>query len=108
MNLTAGYKNISLCIYMVDDAQLKGLRTGNLTIHTWYRLLLPEILLKEIGRVLYLDADTVIVSDLYDLFLKDMTGFSIAASLNPQSFNDDTYDRCSYDKGKQYVCVVGL
>ena len=99
------HKNISVRIYKVADAQLKGLRTGNLTIHTWYRLLLPEILPKEINRVLYLDADTVVVSDLYELFLRDMTGFSIAAALGPQSFGEDAYSRCGYDKTKQYVCA---
>lgn len=98
------HKNISVRICQVDDAKLKGLGTGNLTIHAWYRILLPDILPQDISRVLYLDADTIVTDSIGDLFEMDMTDKSIAAALDPASFNDMTYCRCGYDKHKQYIC----
>ena len=99
------YDNISLHIYKTDDTQLKGLKTGRWTIYTWYRLLIPEILSPKIKRILYLDADTIVMSDLSELFSIDLNGKAIAAVLDPQTIEEETYVRCDYDSEKQYVCA---
>lgn len=100
-----GSGRVKLRIYVVDDSLLKGLKTGTWTIYTWYRVLLPGILPKEVKRVLYLDADTLVVSDLRELFSMNMTGKSIAAPLDIQSFSDWAFERCGYEKEKKYVCA---
>ena len=101
----SAYDCLSLHYYIVNDTLLKGLRTGNLTLHTWYRLLLPEILPNNVSRVLYLDADTIVTNSLDELFELDMGNVAIAGSLDPQSFTDKPYERCGYEKNKQYICA---
>lgn len=58
--------NTILTLHEVDDSSLKGLEVKSWTIYAWYRLLLPEIL-PNVSRVLYLDADTLVVGDLSPL-----------------------------------------
>lgn len=99
------YDCLSLHYYIVNDTLLKGLRTGNLTLHTWYRLSLPEILPNDVSRVLYLDADTIVTDNLGELFELDMGNVAVAGSLDPQSFTDKPYERCGYEKNKQYICA---
>ncbi|MCH5172293.1 MAG: glycosyltransferase family 8 protein [Erysipelotrichales bacterium] len=102
--LVKNINNIKLIIHIVDDSRLKGLKTGNWTIHIWYRILLPEILEETIERVLYLDADTLILQNLDELFTRDISGQSIAASIDYQNLFDYAFERCGYEKNKQYIC----
>ena len=97
--------NLSLHFYLMDDTPLKGLRVGHLTLHTWYRLLIPNILPQYISKVLYLDADTVVTDSLDELFELNMDGIAVAGSLDPQSFSSSPYERCGYEEVKKYICV---
>lgn len=99
-----GYDYITLEIHVVDDTSLRGLK-DTWSIYTWYRVLLPQILPLHVHRVLYLDADTIVESDLIDLFSLNMENKSIGGVLDIESFNDETFDRCGYDRGKLYVCA---
>ena len=104
-DVVSAYSNVRLEIHLVDDYALTGLKTGAWTIYTWYRLLLPEILPDDVKKVLYLDADTLIMADLSELAALDMTDRSIAAVLDPMSFTEKTFVRCGYDAEKLYVCA---
>lgn len=57
-------------------------RRHYLVSSTWYRLLLPKILPSNIDKVLYLDADTIVLSDISPLFLTDINGAPIAGCLD--------------------------
>ena len=103
-DIVAGCKSAKLEIHTVDDSLLNGLKTRVWTIYIWYRVLLPKILPIEVKKVLYLDADTLVTTDLRELFSLDMIDKSIAASIDVQSFDDGTFERCRYDKSKKYVC----
>ena len=105
LNVIEGYDNISLHIYEVDDTLLRTLKTDYWTIYTWYRLLIPQVLPNTIERVLYLDADTLVTSNLHELFSIDMRNKSIAASLDVQSLDKLTFDRCGYDMSLKYICA---
>lgn len=98
------YDNISIQIHEVDDAPLRGLKTGSYTIYTWYRVLLPDILPDDIDRILYLDADTLVLDDLSSLFTIDMSGKSIASVVEDRTFDNYHYDRLGYGRDKHYVC----
>lgn len=100
-----GYENATLHVYLVNDANLRSLKTGVWTIYTWYRVLLPEILPAGVKKVLYLDADTLVTADLQELFAMDMTDKSIAAPFDIQSLSQAAFDRCGYDRAKQYICA---
>lgn len=66
----------------VSDPRLHGLPTlDRIGAETWYRVLLPE-LLPGADRVLYLDADTLVVDDLEPLWLTPMGDHAVAAVAN--------------------------
>ena len=98
-----GY-NADIIVHIVDDTPLKGLK-DTWSIYTWYRVLLPQSLSEDIHRVLYLDADVVVTNDLADLFAINMEGVAIAGCIDPESFNEETFSRCSYSKEKRYICA---
>lgn len=100
-----GYDNISINIHIADDTPLRGLRTGNLVIHSWYRVLLPQVLPTDVRRVLYLDADTIVTDRLDELFALDMKDAAVAGSLDPQSLEAEAYERCGYDRRLNYICA---
>lgn len=65
-----------LTFVTVEDSALKKLRLniGYITHHTYYRLLLPE-LLPELDRVLYLDSDLVVDGPLRQLWETPLDGY---------------------------------
>ena len=99
----AGSPNVSYRIYTVKDERLKGLFLNHWAIYTWYRVLLPEILPISIHRVLYLDADTLVLGNLQALFNIDMEGESVAGTTDV--YIDGKCDRLKYPKDKGYICA---
>lgn len=97
-------KNINLEIHIVDDTSLRGLK-DTWSIYTWYRVLLPKVLPNSVQRVLYLDADTLVVASLESLFEIDMTEKAIGCCIDPESFHKETFARCGYEEAKKYVCA---
>lgn len=104
-NLVKDIDNTSIEIIKIDDIRLKGLKINSWPIHTWYRILLPDILPNDIKIVLYLDVDTLVTSNLLDLFKTNMESLSIAASLDVQNFTEDVFTRLCYEKEKNYICA---
>lgn len=103
-NLVGLYPHATLDIIIVDDFKLRGLK-DTWTIYTWYRVLLPEILGTDVHRVLYLDADVLVSGNIEELFLLDMTDKAIAGTIDFQSKDISTYQRCGYEAEKEYVCA---
>lgn len=76
------YQNIIHFYYIdnneVKDAKLK--KNSPVTIATYYRLLLPDLLSESINRVLYLDCDVIVRKDISELFSEiDMSDYGVAA-----------------------------
>lgn len=66
----------------ISDARLDGLPTlDRIGAETWFRVLLPE-LLPDVERVLYLDADALVVDDLGPLWETPMGEHAVAAVAN--------------------------
>jgi lipopolysaccharide biosynthesis glycosyltransferase len=66
----------------VDDSQVDGLPTVGFTRKaTWYRIFLPE-LLPDVDRLLYLDADLVVLDSLTPLWDIDLDGSWLGAVTN--------------------------
>ena len=103
-DLVSSYPFAELKVVIVDDSKLRGLK-DTWTIYTWYRVLLPEILDKDVHRVLYLDADVLVAGNIGELFRLDMTGKAIAGTIDFQSKDISTYKRCGYEPEKEYVCA---
>jgi lipopolysaccharide biosynthesis glycosyltransferase len=72
----------SVSFVEVDDARCEGLPTEGFTKKaTWYRIFLPE-LLGDIGRVLSLDVDLIVVDALEPLWATDLGGAHLGAVTN--------------------------
>lgn len=69
-------------VSQVAGLQLMNKPTGHLTAATYYRVLLGSILSPDIDRVLYLDADTIVLSDVRPLFGLDLGTAVIGAALD--------------------------
>ena len=66
----------------VEGALLEGLPTGHYSRTIWARTLLPEVL-ADAERVLYLDADTIVIESLVALWETQLGGAPLAAVANP-------------------------
>jgi lipopolysaccharide biosynthesis glycosyltransferase len=88
----------------MDNSRFEGLKVRRLwPICTWYRLALCDVLSKDIHRVLYLDADTVVAENLSHLFNLDMDNKSIAAVIDDYAVIGRA-TRLGYEESKGYVC----
>jgi lipopolysaccharide biosynthesis glycosyltransferase len=70
-----------LVLHEIPDAWVEGLPVDRYTRAMWYRLFLPEVA-PELERVLYLDADTIVVERLDALWATDLSGQWVAAVTN--------------------------
>lgn len=50
----------------------------NLSISTYYRMLLPSLLDVSVNKVFYLDCDVIVLGDISPLFTLDMEGYGVA------------------------------
>lgn len=67
---------------LVDGSRLTGLpRMDRIPHAMWYRTFLPEVV-PDVDRVLYLDADTIVVDGLAELWHTDLEGNWLAAVTN--------------------------
>ncbi|TXI10305.1 MAG: glycosyltransferase family 8 protein [Rhizobium sp.] len=70
---------MQLACHLPSDAQLQGLPvTERYPQVVWFRVLLPD-LLPDVDRVLYLDADTLVLQSLLPLWQLDLSGLPFAA-----------------------------
>lgn len=72
----------SVSFLRIPDNAIEGLPTKGFTRKaTWYRIFLPQ-LLPEVERILYLDADLIVVDALTPLWELDLTGQWVGAVTN--------------------------
>ncbi|MES2489443.1 MAG: glycosyltransferase family 8 protein [Pseudomonadota bacterium] len=70
---------MQLVCHLPTEAQLAGLPiTERYPQVVWFRVLLPE-LLPDVERILYVDADTLVLQSLLPLWQLDLTGMPLAA-----------------------------
>ena len=91
-------------IVYVKDVCVNHLKKGGFPVHIWYRILLPQLLPKNLHRVLYLDADTLVTGNIKELFNIDMRNKAIAACLDPQDYIAFPFNRLGYESKLRYVC----
>ncbi|QYM78067.1 glycosyltransferase family 8 protein [Horticoccus luteus] len=71
-----------------DDARLRGAKVDkHLSVATYDRLLLPDVLPAEVTRVLYLDCDIVVCRAVEELWAEDLGAHSLAAVQKPRAEN---------------------
>jgi lipopolysaccharide biosynthesis glycosyltransferase len=60
--------------------------SGYITSDTYTRIFAPHVLDPSMERILYLDADLLVVDDLEELWSTDLEGFALAAVTDPYAF----------------------
>lgn len=102
-DLVYPYKNAEIEFIIVNDSELRDLK-DTWSIYTWYRVLIPA-LLPNVKRCLYLDADTIVVANLKDLFKMSMRDMAIGCVIDSENYKDDTRLRCRFGNEDIYVCA---
>lgn len=98
------YRN-ELHFYEMDKALFQDfpLRAkDHISIASYYRLKLPDLLPKEISRILYLDCDMIVTGKLRPLWDTDIVEVSVAAVMDSLSFMPETFERLSLPEGKYF------
>ena len=79
--LQEGRSNVSIRFYDVKEkmsnVHLKA--TGHISVETYYRLLIPEVF-TNYEKILFLDSDMTVHTDMAELFNVDVTGYMVAAA----------------------------
>ena len=77
----ASHSNATTIVHRVDPIRLAGFPTGSLPLETYLRLLLPEIL-PEYEKIIYLDADLIVMDSLAELWDCPIDDNAIAAAID--------------------------
>ncbi|NCC64442.1 MAG: DUF4422 domain-containing protein [Spirochaetia bacterium] len=97
VKMCSQYQQVSLRFFnptgMLSGRKLQKNATDHISMETYYRFLIADIF-PSCEKVLYLDCDTVILSDVADLFATDLGDSVLGAALDPeipgQLKSDDT------------------
>lgn len=95
-----------LSFYQVDEQSIATLPISEafadrLSLTTYYRLLLPNLLPAEVNKVLYLDADMMVCDDISSLFAVDLSRVAAAvvedvSRSTPEHMDSIGMQRCKY------------
>lgn len=90
--------HIHICQVVAESLKNLPIKEGDhVSLATYYRLYLPDILPAEVNRIIYLDCDMVVVGDLSELMTVDCGECGIAAVRDEASHTSLPYERLSYD-----------
>ena len=94
---------ISLCtkygnhvtFYEIDEKLIGGFKLNDIdfngkkmySIATYFRFFLPSLLPQEVKRILYLDCDIVVLSDVFELYSFNMDNYGVAAVRDSTPYN---------------------
>lgn len=96
LKATVSKFNQKLILYEISEDEFRDLSTmvKHAALSTLFRLKVPDLLPKDIDRVIWLDADLIVHLDIYQLWQTDLGDYFVAA--------------CKDAKGKRFPCVQGL
>lgn len=85
---------------------------SHISLATYYRIFIEDILPKNIDKVLYLDCDLVVVGSISDLWNIDITDYAVGCVEDMWSGKKDNYERLHYPSSFSYfnagVLLVNL
>ena len=96
-NCSISYILLTNTIYTTFPINQKNQTNKYISIETYFRLFLTEILPTNINKVLYLDSDLIIRGSLHDLYDTDLSSVAIAAVRDNEYFNIQEYNRLRYE-----------
>ena len=102
INTTANKYGIHVNIYLIYKTLFEGWYLGNLTVATYYRLILEDILSLDIHRIIYLDCDMIVRKSLKPLWDISLDGYSLAAVPDLSELMPERYLRLGYSEEMGY------
>lgn len=90
-----------ISFYKIDDEMLKDVNrreNSPVSIATYYRVLLPDLLDKSIDKIFYLDCDVIVLGDIKPLYDMNYDGYGVAA----------IYDASPYDSTHRELMGLDL
>lgn len=95
------YNNFNYKIYEINEMKLAEFPvSAHVTVATYYRLLIGELLPIEISKAIYLDLDILVQNDLYKLWKINLPKDKVIAAVKNDNFRSNI-DRLAL-KGKMY------
>ena len=102
INTTTNKYGIHVNFYLIDKTLFEGWYLGNLTVATYYRLILEDILSLDIHRIIYLDCDMIVRKSLKPLWDISLDGYSLAAVPDLSELMPERYLRLGYSEEMGY------
>ena len=99
VNLESRYERCEINIIEISDENFQNANTKRYPLATYYRLILAD-LLPDINRIIYLDGDTLIYTDLSEMYNLDMENNIILG------FVDNSYKKAEEFGIKTYKYIV--
>lgn len=93
---TANNYDINVDFYRIDKSMFEGWYLGHLSVATYYRLILEDILPQDIHRVIYLDCDMIVRHSLMPLWEMDLEAKALAAVPDLSEALPERYQRLGY------------
>lgn len=102
--------NDTILFYDVDQKQLGDVSIDaathpNLSVATYYRLLLASLLDNSIDRILYLDCDVIVLGDIAPLFVLDMGDYGVAGVEDTNPYSDEHRRIMGMTLGQRAFCA---
>ncbi len=93
--------------YDIDEGRLGPVNIvhPDLSIATYYRLLLPTLLDESIDRILYLDCDVIVLKDISELFSLNLDGFGVAAVKDSSPYSNSHRMFIGLGLDSNYFCA---
>jgi len=83
--LKASYPNCNITFIDVKNSFRDGYEIRDISIDAYYRLKIPQVI-KQYDKIIYADVDIVFTGDLSNLYLQDISKYSIAAVKVPEAY----------------------
>lgn len=100
-------RSAKVFVYKVEPERLAGLFIDrHLTKEAYLRFLAPEILPKDVRRVVYLDCDLIVLDDIAKIFVADLGGKAVGAVADCAWTDVASQERlCELGLGPEHVYV---
>ena len=100
--------NEKISFYQIDDTMLKDVnRRDNspVSIATYYRILLPELLDQSIEKIFYLDCDVVVLGSIKPLYDINLDGYGVAAVKDASPYDSSHRKLMGHDLTNSAFCA---
>jgi len=86
----------------IELSEFPNVNFNHVTRATYYRLFLADMLPADLSRVLYLDGDIIVRSNIAELYNTDISQYAIGAVIEQETDNIQHYNRLQYPHALGY------